>query len=143
MWPGFRPHQVGAAKEISDGVETRGRPYPVSAIGRGLVRRCPNYGCGRLFRSYLNPTGACADCGETYSHIRTDDAAPWLTILLVGHIIGPTLLIVERAAAWPSWVSMTVWPSIILELTLGILPIAKGAFLNIIWCTRSPGSERD
>jgi uncharacterized protein (DUF983 family) len=121
----------------------RRRPPILTSIGRGFLRRCPNCGQGRLFRSYLKPVDCCAFCAEPYRHVRSDDAAPWFTILLVGHILGPILLLVERANNWPAWVSMTVWPAFALVLTLAILPVAKGMLISIIWHTRAPGSEQD
>ena len=119
------------------------RPSIVTVIGRGFLRRCPNCGQGRLFRNYLKPVDRCAVCAEPYSHVRSDDAAPWFTILLVGHILGPILLLVERANTWPAWVSMAVWPTFALALTLAILPVAKGMLMSIIWHTRAPGSEKE
>ena len=44
-------------------------------------------------RSYLKQVENCAACGESFGQIRADDAAPWLTIILVGHVFLP----------WPSW----------------------------------------
>ena len=111
-------------------------------IGRGLSGRCPNCGQGKLLASYLKPVDHCADCGEAYGHLRSDDGAPWLTILLVGHIVMPLVLFAEKHASWPEWVSMTVWPSFAIALSLLVLPRAKTVFLSIIWRTQAPGSER-
>ncbi|MCW5771421.1 MAG: DUF983 domain-containing protein [Rhodospirillaceae bacterium] len=84
-----------------------------------------------------------AECGETYRHIRSDDAAPWLTILVVGHIIVPIMLMVEQSTNWPDWVAMTVWPVSALALASLLRCRAKGFFIGMIWSTRAPGSERD
>jgi uncharacterized protein (DUF983 family) len=35
-------------------------------------------------------------CGEAYGHFRADDAPPWLTILVVGHITIPIILALEQ-----------------------------------------------
>ncbi len=108
-----------------------------------MLGRCPNCGKGRLFRSYLTQVEQCAICGEPYGHIRSDDAAPWLTILIVGHIIVPVALSIESRETLPSWVSMSLWPLLALGLSLIVLPRAKAVFLSVIWHTRSPGSESD
>jgi uncharacterized protein (DUF983 family) len=119
------------------------RPTLGLAIRRGLLCRCPNCGRTRLLAGYLRQVEACAACGEAYGHLRPDDAAPWLTILLVGHILVPIALLVEAERTWPDWISKTLWPLLALLLALLILPRARALFLSVIWATRGPGSERD
>ncbi|MEK9645298.1 MAG: DUF983 domain-containing protein [Alphaproteobacteria bacterium] len=113
-----------------------------TAITRTLSGNCPNCGKGRLFRTYLKQVERCAECDEGFGHIRSDDAAPWLTILVVGHLLVPIVLLVERENPWPEWVAMTLWPSIGLLMCLLMLPRAKALFLGLIWWMRAPGSER-
>jgi len=113
-----------------------------TAIRRGVIGKCPKCEKGALYKAYLKQVDHCAVCGEPYRHIRADDAPPWLTILLVGHIIVPLIFVVDSWALWPVWVAMLVWPAATAVLALAILPRAKGVFLAIIWATRSPGSER-
>lgn len=113
------------------------------ALRRGLFGRCPNCGRTRLFASYLKQVDRCASCDEAYRHIRSDDAAPWLTILVVGHLLAPVILSVEPQATWPLWISMTLWPASALALTLLVLPRAKGLLMSAIWSMRAPGSEKD
>lgn len=100
---------------------------------RGLAGRCPRCGIGKLFKGYLKQVESCCACGETYGHIRADDGPAWLTILLVGHIIVPILLEVEKDATWPMWVPMVLWPGLAVVLSLLILPLAKGLFITILW----------
>ncbi len=127
---------------MTDG-RANGRPELGLALRRALTRRCPNCGQGRLFTSYLKQVDRCLSCGEMYGHIRSDDAAPWLTILVVGHVTVPVVLAVESRTAWPTWLSMTVWPAVVLVLALAVLPYAKALFLAAIWVMRAPGSEAD
>ncbi|MEX2451884.1 MAG: DUF983 domain-containing protein [Rhodospirillales bacterium] len=119
------------------------RPGLFIAAGRALIGRCPNCGRGKLFTSYLKQVANCEACSEQYSHIRSDDGAPWLTILIVGHIVVPLVLAVETRMTMPLWTSMILWPALALALTFLTLPRAKGFFLSLIWSTRAPGSERD
>ena len=120
----------------------RARPPFLTAALRGMAGRCPNCGEGRLFRSYLKQVDQCAVCGEAWGHIRADDAPPWLTILVVGHIIVPAAMAVESRGLLPFWASMTLWPVLALALSLLILPRAKGVFIAVIWKTRAQGSEQ-
>jgi uncharacterized protein (DUF983 family) len=112
------------------------------AIWRGALRRCPRCGRGVLFKSYLKQVDACTVCHEEYAHIRADDAPPWLTILIVGHIVVPLIFVVNSWFFWPNWLVMLVWPIVTAALALTVLPRAKGIFIAIIWATRAPGSER-
>ncbi len=109
---------------------------------RGLVRRCPACGHGKLMKSYLKPVGECSECHEPYGHIRADDGPAWLTIVLVGHILGPILLTVIPNSTWPDWLSLILWPSFAFILALFILPRAKGLFIALIWRARCAGSEQ-
>ena len=119
------------------------RPDLRTAALRGLRERCPACGQGKLFRAYLKPVDACASCGMPLGHVRSDDAAPWLTILIVGHIVVPLLLLLEQTATVPLWVPMTLGPALAMALMAVILPHAKGLLMGIIWAARAPGSERD
>ena len=121
----------------------RARPELGTAIRRALLGKCPNCGKAKLFASYLKQVEHCAVCREPYGHIRSDDAAPWLTILVVGHIVVPLLLAVETRVSWPDWVSMMLWPALALALVAVVLPRAKALFLSVIWATGAPGSKRD
>ena len=116
-------------------------PLP-TAIRRAVLGRCPNCGKGALYKSYLKQVDRCPVCGESYGQIHADDGPPWLTILLVGHVIVPLIFVVNDLTVWPLWVAMSVWPALTALLALAVLPRAKGVFLAILWKTRAPGSER-
>ena len=124
-------------------------PIPNSSVNdfwltalRGLIGRCPHCGKGRLFRRYLKPVSNCSYCQEAYGHIRADDGPAWLTIVVVGHILAPILLVTVPNSSWPDWVSMLVWPLLAFLIALIILPRAKGLFISLIWRTNCIGAER-
>ena len=114
----------------------------MSAALRGLMGSCPACGRGRLLKSYLKPVDACDHCGEAYGHFRADDAPPWMTILIVGHIVIPALLSFEQNYQPEAWVHFAIWPALTLLLTLVLLPRCKGVVLGLLWSTGAPGSER-
>lgn len=62
------------------------------AIVRGWRRRCPNCGAGPVLRGYLTVRESCPVCHEALHHQRADDGPAYITILIVGHIMGPALL---------------------------------------------------
>jgi uncharacterized protein (DUF983 family) len=106
-----------------------------------LLGRCPCCGQGKLYRSYLKQVEACSACGEKFGAIRADDAAPWLTILIVGHVFLPLALTYAVASALPSWASAIIISALFVALSLAILPRAKALFIAILWHTGAPGSK--
>ena len=115
------------------------RTWP--AIARGLRLRCPACGEGALLRGYITPTATCEHCGEPFAHFRTDDIAPWLTILVVGHIVVPLALWSEQTWSPALWISMTIWPLLTIVGMGLFLPRAKGAVLGMMWSKRLTGEE--
>jgi uncharacterized protein (DUF983 family) len=99
----------------------------------GFRLRCPACGAAPLFARYLKVSGACPGCGEALHHHRADDAPPYFTILIVGHVIVGAILPVERAFAPPLWVHAVVWLPLTLAMSLALLPRIKGAVVGLQW----------
>jgi uncharacterized protein (DUF983 family) len=109
------------------------------AMLRGLLRRCPSCGRGRLFRSYLKVAERCPACGEELHHQRADDAPPYFTMVIVAHVIVPAMLVVERVWQPPLLVHAAIWLPATLGLTLWLLPRVKGAIVGLQWANRMHG----
>ena len=110
------------------------------AAERAVLGKCPCCGKGKLMRAYLKQVDNCSVCGESFGQIRADDAAPWLTIILVGHIFLPLAFLVN--VDWmPVWAAMGMWSACFAGLALAILPRAKMLFIAILWQTHAPGYE--
>ena len=105
-------------------------------LARGAFGRCPRCGLGKLFRSYLKVVDECTSCGEKYGHFHADDAAPWLTILVVGPLTVPAVLIIERRFEPPTWFEFVFYLPLIVLLTLALLPRCKGVSYAGYWVTR-------
>jgi uncharacterized protein (DUF983 family) len=74
-----------------------GGPRPwFASLRRGWRGRCPRCGEHTLFSSYVKMAPACSACGLDFEPFRADDAPAYFTILLVGHIIIPAMLILEQ-----------------------------------------------
>lgn len=114
-----------------------------NAVLRGAAGRCPNCGHGKLLHRYLKVAERCTSCGEALGHLRADDAPQWLTIIVVGHLIVPSLLYVESTWHPEMWIEMAVWPTLTLLFTLILLPRCKGVILALLWATKAEGSEPD
>lgn len=110
------------------------------AVRRGLSGRCPQCGEGNIFRAYLKVSDCCPQCGEELHHQRADDAPPYLTIFIVGHIVAAMLMIADqRWPQFPMWGHMVLWPSVAIIMSLVLLPRVKGALIGFQWALRMHG----
>jgi uncharacterized protein (DUF983 family) len=106
-------------------------PWPV-ALGRGLVGRCPGCGKTHLFRAFLKVVPVCPNCGAPLGLARADDAPPYFTILITGHIIVPSLVIMQKYANPPTWELTAIFLPLTLILALGLLQPVKGAIVGVM-----------
>jgi uncharacterized protein (DUF983 family) len=109
-------------------------------ILRGFRRRCPSCGKGALFRGFLKPVETCADCRTAFGHIAADDFPPYLTILVVGHVIVPLVVLLGRAEV-PNEIQAAICLPLTLGLSLLLLPRLKGAVLGLMWSLGVTGRE--
>jgi uncharacterized protein (DUF983 family) len=98
----------------------------------GLRCRCPNCGSGALYRRYLKPVARCEQCGEPFDGIRADDFPPYLTILIVGHVVVPLILLTQPLAL-STGLQVAIWVPVTLLLVLLLLPRFKGAVIGLMW----------
>jgi uncharacterized protein (DUF983 family) len=111
------------------------------AMLRGARLRCPNCGEGKLFGRYLKVADHCPHCGEALHHQRADDAPPYFTIFIAGHLILPLLLAMEAAIRPALWVHVAVWGPATIALCLLLLPIVKGAVVGLQWALYMHGFD--
>ena len=107
-------------------------PTLVTAIGRGLRGHCPACGKGRIFDGFLTVAVACQECGAPLGLARADDAPPYFTILVVGHIIIPLLFIVDRTTELPVWMMSAIFLPLTLALTLALIRPIKGGTVGLM-----------
>ena len=81
----------------------------------------------------------CASCGEELFHHRADDAPPYFTIFIVGHIIVSLLITVELLYEPPLWLHFPIWLPLTVLLSLALLPVVKGAIIGLQWALRRMG----
>ena len=111
------------------------------ALVRGFRMKCPSCGAGSIFTKYLKVTPACSDCGEELHHHRADDAPPYFTILVVGHIIVPMVLAVEMAYRPDLWIHAALWFPMTLILAMSALPLIKGMLVGLQWANYMHGFD--
>ena len=115
-------------------------PRPTfQAMGKGFCGKCPACGQGKMFRAYLKVADKCGNCGEELHHHQADDAPPYFTIMIVGHIVVPLMLWLELAYFPPMWIHIALWPTMTLVMSLLLLPRVKGAVVGWQWAFRMHG----
>ena len=109
-------------------------PHPplLTAIGRGLLGRCPACGQSHIFNGFLRVATECTNCHAPLGLARADDAPPYFTILVVGHIIIPLLFIVDRMSQFPTWIMSAIFLPLTLILTIGLIRPIKGATVGLM-----------
>ena len=111
-------------------------PWPAPSFGmavwRGLKGQCPGCGKGKVFRGFLRVVAACETCGAPLGLARADDAPPYFTILIVGHIVVPSMFMVERAHMPPLWVMSAIFLPLTLILSIGLLRPIKGGTVGMM-----------
>jgi uncharacterized protein (DUF983 family) len=125
-WPADR----NAAAPLSE------PPWPnppmLRQIGRGIAGRCPACGESGLFAGYLRVVPACPQCSAPVGELRSDDAPPYITILIVGHIVVGLLLLMESDWSPPLWLEAVILMPLTLILTLALLRPVKGGTVGLM-----------
>ncbi|MBV1902931.1 MAG: DUF983 domain-containing protein [Marinosulfonomonas sp.] len=112
------------------------------AMASGWRRRCPNCTTGPMLKGYLKVHDECVVCGEALHHHRADDGPAYLTILIVGHVMAPSILMVFTKFRPEPLVLATIFSIGCVALSLYLLPRLKGLMVAIQWAKRMHGFGR-
>jgi uncharacterized protein (DUF983 family) len=104
-----------------------------TGIIRGARRRCPTCGQGGLFEGFLKVRVTCAVCGANNAEYPCDDLPPYLTIFAVGHLVVPSLALIELHYHPSLWLQAAIWLPVTVSLCLLLLPTMKGAAAGLCW----------
>lgn len=96
-----------------------------------------------MLRDYLKVRESCPVCGEALHHQRADDGPAYLTILVVGHVLGPLMLSVYTAFQPDPLVMATGFCVAAVAMSLWLLPRMKGAMVALQWAKRMHGFGND
>lgn len=92
-----------------------------------------------MFRGYLKVRDDCPVCGEVLHHHRADDGPAYLTILIVGHLMAPSILVIFTKFRPDPLVLATVFSIGCVTLSLYLLPRLKGAMVAFQWAKKMHG----
>jgi uncharacterized protein (DUF983 family) len=108
-------------------------PSLLTAVGRGLLNRCPVCGRAHVFNGYLRVVTHCANCAAPLGRARADDAPPYFTILVTGHVIVPLMFWMDQARNPPIWVLAAIFLPATLVMSLALLRPIKGAMVGLMF----------
>ena len=106
---------------------------------RGWRQTCPACSVSPLYKSYLKVNDACPGCTEELHHQRADDAPPYFTMMITGHVIVGGILAAEKMYAPATWVHLAIWLPLLVIMSLWLLPRVKGALIGYQWACRMHG----
>lgn len=107
-------------------------PSTAVAMLRGARGLCPACGVGRAFAGYLKVVPECSFCHAPLGAMRADDAPPYFTILIVGHLMVPMIYWLETAVRPALWVHAAIWLPLTVVMCMGLLRPVKGATLGLM-----------
>ena len=107
-------------------------PPLMTQLWRGARGLCPACGKTHAFNGYLTVVRECSNCGAPLGALRADDAPPYFTILLVGHLLAPIIFFVETTYHPDLGMQAAIWLPACVVLTLGLLRPVKGATLGLM-----------
>ena len=110
-----------------------------TAVLRGLRRKCRSCGEGHMFVGYLKVADQCPVCREELSHHRADDGPAYLTILIVGHLMGILMHVIFINFRPEPLVMATGFTVGCVALSLYLLPRFKGFIVAMQWAKRMHG----
>jgi uncharacterized protein (DUF983 family) len=115
------------------------RRFWLRGLLKGLRKSCPRCGKGRLFNGYLKIAPACPHCGLDFSGHQADDAPPYVTALVVGHVGVPLTLAAKQVFDPPLGLQFALALPALAAAAFWFLPISKGGLIGLQWANRMHG----
>jgi uncharacterized protein (DUF983 family) len=82
--------------------------------------------------SRICSTAECRNCHAPLGLARADDAPPYFTILVTGHVVVPLMYVVDRVNEPPLWVMSAIFLPLTLIMALGLLRPIKGGTVGLM-----------
>lgn len=89
-----------------------------------------------MFAGYLSVREACEVCKMAFEPLRSDDAPPYFTLFIVGHLVISLYLALWPLLDIPLWGQALVWCGLTLVLSIALLPFIKGGVMAVIFRTQ-------
>ncbi len=109
------------------------------AMMRGFAKTCPACGKGKIFAGYTKNHDNCSQCGLHIAGHKADDAPPYLTIMVIGHIVIPLSLTLRNMVDLSLTAQFLIWLPVLVIATWAFLPCSKGAMIGLQWANHMHG----
>ncbi|MCC6467987.1 MAG: DUF983 domain-containing protein [Alphaproteobacteria bacterium] len=109
----------------------------VSPFVAGLQCRCPRCGRGELFDGVLSVAPVCSACGLDLKGQDSGDGPAVFVILILGALVVPMAILVEKLFSPPDWVHFVLWPPVILAGAILLLRPFKATMIALQYRHRS------
>jgi uncharacterized protein (DUF983 family) len=83
-----------------------------------------------LFSGYLKVADRCESCGLELGVMDSGDGPAFFVMFIVLIITVPAVFMVWALLEPPIWVHAILWPVVVIGLSLGMLPPAKGIMIG-------------
>ncbi|MGV6800791.1 MAG: DUF983 domain-containing protein [bacterium] len=115
----------------------------VKAMKAGFHKKCPDCHTGTLFDGYTKVRPSCPSCSLDLTGQRADDAPPYFTMLIAGHLFIPLALEVKRHIDPPLAFQFLFFATLMLGFSIWFLPRVKGMLIGIQWANKMHGFSDD
>lgn len=102
------------------------------ALRRGLRMRCPSCGNVSAFDGYLKVHPECPSCGAPLGRAPSDDAPPYVTLVIVLHVVILTMVLADYDGGMNWITSLFIFVPLTIALLLLLLRPVKGATLAVM-----------
>ena len=92
-------------------------------------------------RAFLKVDNRCSVCGLDFTYHRADDLPAYLVIIIVGHIVVPTALLIETDYSPAVGLQLAIYLPLTVLMSLALLQPVKGAVVGLQWALRMHGFD--
>ncbi len=105
--------------------------WPVT-IGRGIIGRCPHCGAAPIFDGYLRVHKLCLHCGAPLGDMPSDDAPPYIAMLVVLHVLALFVIFFYKGYYHPGILMAGFLLVVLALICMAALRMAKGAVIGVL-----------
>lgn len=106
-------------------------PGFLTCVKRGLLRRCPHCGRGRIFRSFLHLRRFCPECRWIVEREPGTVTGAMYLVSIVTMFFAVFVWLVSMLLAWSVGTTLAVSLPLIAAFSLAALPASKGLWIAV------------
>ncbi len=103
-----------------------------TTIWRGMRGTCPRCAKAPIFNGYLKVYPVCTSCGAPLGDMPSDDAPPYIAMLVILHFLAFFVVMIFRYGWQPSPYEYGAMLLVLVAVCMVALRMAKGATIGIL-----------